>query len=150
MSTATAPPPPYQPSSNAGEPKKSRVGCIVLGIGGGCLLIVLMCGGLAGLGVFGLFTAIKSSEPYTESLARAKANAEVAAALGEPIETGTMVQGNINLNNNDGEADLNYAISGPEGSGRVDVTATKTNGVWTYQEMTVTVDGGGPVIDLLE
>lgn len=132
------------------ESPKSRTGCILLGVGGGCLVVVLLCAGTAGLGVFGLFTAIKSSDPYTQSLARAQQEPSVQAELGQPIEAGFAVQGNINLDNNDGQADLNYSISGPEGSATVEVVGTKTAGQWDYETMTVTIQASGDVIDLLK
>ena len=99
------------------------------------------------LGV-GLMTAMKSSEPYLTGLARSKENAEVKEALGEPIDASFVVQGKINLQNNDGEADLNFPISGPKGAGQVHVQGTKTDGTWSYQEMSVTIANGSK-IDLL-
>lgn len=130
-------------------PQKSKTGCILLGLGGGCLIAILACGGFGALGVFGLFTAIKSSDPYTESLDRATSNAEVMAELGQPIEASFMVQGNINIENDSGKADLNYSISGPNGSGHVHVRGNKAGHAWDYEKMDVTI-GQGKVIDLLE
>lgn len=126
-------------------PWKSRTGCTLLGIGGGCLAVFLVCAGVGGLAVFGVFAAIKSSEPYTESLRRAQADPAVIADLGEPIQPGWFVQGNINLRNNDGDADLNYTIGGPEGSAVVDVSGTKTDGVWDYDKMNVRTSQGNKI-----
>ena len=131
------------------QPPKSKTGCILLGVGGGCLVAVLVCAGLVGLGMFGIFAAIKSSEPYAESLQRAQANENVRSELGQPIEPGVMVTGNINLNNNDGVADLNYSIKGPDGTGTVDVSGTKTDGVWSYDKMNVKTSTG-KVINLID
>lgn len=133
-----------------GQPQKpkSKTGCILLGVGGGCLIAILACAGLAGVGMFGAFAAIKSSEPYAESLQRAQASDEVGSKLGQPIEPGFMVQGNINLNNSDGEANLNYSITGPDGTGTVNVVGNKTDGVWNYSKMNVTTDDGN-VVDLM-
>lgn len=128
---------------------KSKTGCLLWGVGGGCLFAILACAGLAGIGVVGLFAAIKMSEPYTESLQRAQASDEVAGKVGQPIEPGFMVQGNINFRNNDGDANLSYAITGPDGEGTVNVSAEKTDGVWEYDVMNVTTNDG-TVIDLRE
>ena len=131
------------------QPPKSKTGCILLGVGGGCLIAVLMCAGLGGLGLFGFFTAIKSSEPYAESLRRAQANETIGSELGQPIAAAVMVAGSINLNNDDGVADLNYSISGPDGTATVHVSGTKTDGAWSYDKMNVRTSEGS-VVDLLE
>lgn len=123
------------------------VGCIVVVIALGCLCL---CGG----GIVGIFSvvtgAIKSSQPYTDGLARAEASPEVAQALGEPIQSGWMVSGSINVSNDDGECDIAVPISGPEGAGTLSIKATKTDGDWTYEKMEVRVDGSGQRINLLE
>lgn len=129
------------------EPPRSRTGCVLLGVGGGCLGLILLCGGLAGFGIFSLMAIIKSSDPYTESLRQAQQNDELGDVIGQPIDAGFFVQGNINLNNDDGKADLSYTISGPDGSATVKVEGTKTDGDWTYSRMDATTDDGS-VIDL--
>ncbi len=99
------------------------------------------------LGV-GVMSAMKSSEPYQLGLDRAKKNEEAKDALGEPIDASFVVQGSINLKNNDGEADITFPISGPKGAGQVHVQGTKTNGVWNYGEISATVENGSKTIDL--
>jgi hypothetical protein len=128
---------------------KSKTGCILLGLGGGCLVMVLVCAGLGGLGIVGLFTAIKSSQPYTESLQRTQSNEELGSKIGQPIEPDMIVMGNINLQNNDGNADLSYRVTGPDGTATIDVKGRKTDGVWSYEKMKATMDDGS-VVDLLE
>ncbi|MCC9658871.1 cytochrome c oxidase assembly factor 1 family protein [Rhodopirellula halodulae] len=139
---------PMHPQPAHAEAKKSNTGCLLLGLGGGCLVVVLICGGLIGAGIFGVFAMIKSSEPYTESLAKAQTNVELQSAIGDPIEPSVLVQGNINLNNDDGKADLNYSVSGPDGSATVHVVGTKTDGNWDYTRMDATT-ADGTTIDLL-
>lgn len=117
-------------------------------MGGGCLVALLVCGGLIGTGIFGVFAMIKSSEPYTESLSKAQSNVELQSVIGDPIEASALVQGNINLNNDDGEADLNYSVSGPNGSATVHVIGTKADGSWDYSRMDATT-ADGTTIDLL-
>lgn len=129
---------------------KSRTGGVIALVGGGCLLMTLVCGGIAAMIVFGLFAAIKSSQPYTDSLSRAQSDDRVVEMLGEPIEPGTVVQGSINLNNDDGDADLNYTISGPNDTATVHVKATKTDGTWTYEKMDVTGSAKAGTVNLLD
>jgi hypothetical protein len=112
------------------------------------LPIIVCCGGITTImGV--AFGAIKSSEPYKYAVAQAEANPQVVAALGTPIKTGFMVSGNINLNNDAGNADLSIPVSGPKGSGTIHVVGTKTGGVWTYNSVTFQAAGSPQPIDLI-
>ncbi len=98
----------------------------------------------------GVMSALKSSDPYRIGLERVKANEEVKEALGEPVNPSFVVQGNINLKNNDGEADISFPVSGPKGAGQVHVQGTKTNGVWRYDEISITLENEGKTIDLTD
>lgn len=135
------------PASTGGKSGSGK-GCLFGGIAGGCLVIVLGCGGIIGFGVFAAFGMLKTSEPYVESLRRAQQNPEVQMALGEPIEADFIVQGNINLNNADGDADLRYNVSGPKGSAEVHVVGNKSDGQWQYERMDATIGESGTLIDL--
>ena len=95
-------------------------------------------------------SALKSSEPYRIGLERAQSNEQVKDALGEPIDASFVVQGSINLNNDDGQVDITFPVSGPKGTGQVHVRGTKTNGVWSYDEITVSLGNDSTVIDLQE
>lgn len=111
--------------------------------------MLLCCGGFTVLGI-SLLGALKSSEPYRIGLEKAQSNPEVTEALGEPIEASFMVQGNLNLNNDDGTVDITFPVSGPKGAGQVHVQGAKTNGVWTYDDISITLENGPTFIDLLE
>jgi hypothetical protein len=92
--------------------------------------------------------AIKATEPYKDSLEKAQANSQVQSALGTPIESAYFVTGNINLNNDAGDANLQYSVSGPRGTGTITVEGAKTAGIWTYTTMEFR-DETGNRIDLL-
>ena len=111
----------------------------------GCLLPVLLCGGLFALIFTSVFGLIKSSDAYIEALARAKASPEVQAALGTPIEPGFFVSGSIKINNNTGNADLSIPVSGPKGSATIRAVATRAGGPWQYSVLEVLPDGGGRI-----
>lgn len=115
----------------------------------GCLTPVLLCGGFIAAILAIVFGALKSSDAYTEALARAQKDRRVQAALGEPIEAGFFVSGNISLNNDRGHADLRIPISGPNGNATIYVVANKAAGKWTYTRLDVVPDGGER-IDLLK
>ncbi|MFH5806151.1 cytochrome c oxidase assembly factor 1 family protein [Alienimonas sp. DA493] len=115
----------------------------------GCLTPLVLCGGCVFAVIGGVFGALKASDPYQKSLAAVRADAEVQEALGAPIEPGWLVQGNLNVTNGASSADLNYPVSGPNGSGTVYVVGeAEGDGLWVYREMRIRIDGG-PEIDLL-
>src|SRR5687768_7450173 len=96
----------------------------------GCLLPIVLCGGGAVLFVtiiLGAVTgSIKSSDAYAEGMARARANPEVVASLGEPIESGFLISGSISVNGPSGNVDVSIPISGPKGSGTLYIVGTRT------------------------
>jgi hypothetical protein len=92
--------------------------------------------------VLGVFGVMRSSDVYREALTRAQASDAVRRELGEPIEPGWYVMGNIDVNNDSGRADLQIPVSGPKGSGTVEATATKRNGVWIYSRLGVELESG--------
>ena len=108
----------------------------------GCITIVaLFLLGIAAI-VMIVFGAMKQSDVYREALERAKASPEVQAALGTPIEEGWWMSGQININNDTGDANINIPISGPKGKGTIHAIATKSGGKWTYSRLDVEVSGG--------
>ena len=119
---------------------------------GGCLLPLLLCGGGALVFVFVIYGAvtgaIKSSDAYAEGMARARANPEVVAALGEPIESGFWISGNIDVSGSAGNVDVSIPISGPKGSGTLYVVGTRSAGRWQYSTMAVEVPGRASRIDV--
>ena len=139
--TPTAPPVPAAtppPQKSSGCLKWSLVGCGVL-----IALVAAFCAVLA----FVVFGAIKRSEVYKGALHRAQGDPRVIAALGEPVEAGFIVSGNIHVNANGGDAEINFPISGPKGKAKVHAVATLENGQWKYETLTVTPENGA-MIDL--
>jgi hypothetical protein len=127
-------------------PKKS--GCLKWGLIG-CLAIVLLGAlGIAAIVVI-VFGAIKSSDVYRGARATAQKDPRVIQALGSPVEPGWWIKGNVNVRDHSGEADIEFPISGPKGSGRVHAVATRESSGWRYSELVVT-PANGPPIDLLK
>lgn len=113
----------------------------------GCLGLLVVCGGIAAV-VYGVVrTSFRSSEPYQVAVSRAKANPEVVAALGSPIEEGALPSGSIQVSGGSGSADLGIPIHGPNGKATVYVQAEKFAGKWEYRRMVVSLNGRE--IDLL-
>jgi hypothetical protein len=115
----------------------------------GCLSIVLIV--VAGIGtvVYVAFSAIKSSDIYQESLNKAKSNAAVVRELGEPVEAGWQISGNINVSGNSGNADVKIPVSGPKKSGAIYVSAIKKQGKWDFSVLEVEIEGETRRINLL-
>jgi hypothetical protein len=140
---------PQQPPPIPGAPRPGwwarnwkwviPVGCL-----GMVLLVAIFIAAIVGI----VFGAMKSSDVYREALRRAQDNPQVQAALGTPIESGWWMSGQINVNNDTGDANIVIPVSGPKGKGKIHAVATKSGGRWSYSTLTVDVDGGG-TIDLL-
>jgi hypothetical protein len=86
---------------------------------------------------------------YRGAKATVQKDPRVIQALGSPVEPGWWIKGNVNVRNQTGEADIEFPISGPKGSGRVHAVATRESGGWHYSELTATPQNGPP-IDLLK
>ncbi|MGH8444642.1 MAG: cytochrome c oxidase assembly factor Coa1 family protein, partial [Solimonas sp.] len=85
--------------------------------------------------------ALKNNDAYRTSLSQIRANEEVKAALGEPIEAGYFVTGSINTNGPDGQAALQYSLKGSKAEGEAYVYASKHAGRWILLQ--VVVESGG-------
>jgi hypothetical protein len=119
----------------------------VVPLGGLTLLagFALIVFGIVSL-VFGL---LRGSAPYQHAVSEARGSAAVVAALGEPIQAGFMVNGNIATRNDEGEATLTIPLQGPKASARLYVEASRERGRWDYQTLSVVLDDD-TAIDLLE
>ncbi len=125
--------------------KRSWVKWVALG----CAAIVLLgAAGVAAL-LFFVFGAVKKSEPYTDALARARANPAVVAAIGEPIEPGFLVSGNVSYEGSGGAASLAIPLKGPKGEGKLHVEMVRDAEAWQYRILQFAPEGGGARIDLL-
>ncbi len=111
---------------------------------------VLLFGGLITLVLLLVICLIQSTWAYTEALAAARADVEVTAALGTPIEAGRFVTGNVEVNPGSGYADLVIPISGPNGVGTIYVEAEKAGGRWYFTTLDVAVAGTDDWYDLLD
>ncbi len=122
--------------------KGMACGCV------GCLLLVLALVGVALLGGGAALFGLSGGGPRDEALARARAEPELVAALGEPITAGLLTSGSIQLDNASGSADLSIPLSGPKGSATLYLVATKDAGQWHYTTLAVELADGGRRIDL--
>jgi hypothetical protein len=85
--------------------------------------------------------AMKNSEAFGLSFAEVQRNEQLRMELGEPIEAGLFVTGNIQISGPDGEANLQYSVEGPKAEGQVYVYALKHAGLWELQELVIETPG---------
>lgn len=103
----------------------------------------------SGAAIFGTFTLMKKSDVYQGSLQILGSNETIKSTLGEPIETGFFVTGNINVSVDSGTATISYSISGPKGEAKVYVNAHKKFDTWEYDEVSVELDNG-EIVNLIQ
>lgn len=101
----------------------------------GCLSPVLLCGGFVTVIALSVFGLIKSITPYNDSLVMVQQDVNAIENMGEPIEAGFVVTGNVHVSGSGGNADFSYPVSGPKGGGWVYVVAEKENGKWTTKSV---------------
>jgi len=85
------------------------------------LALGLLCGGCC-VGIIGaVFGVLKSSDPYKMTLERVQNDPKVIEALGEPIEAGWMVSGEVihQMGPAAGSARLDFDVTGPKGKAHV-------------------------------
>jgi hypothetical protein len=107
----------------------------------GCLSIILLCGGGGVALVTGIMGMMKSSDAYQMALEQVRADKDVTTQLGQPVETGWWVQGNIQVSGSGGHAEMSFPISGPKGKGTASVEAIKEGGKWKLTRLVVGLDG---------
>jgi hypothetical protein len=116
-------------------------------VGGGCLSLMLCCGGFSAITFFAATKMIQSSGAYAEALAMASQNPEVSAALGSPLTPGFGMSGSVNQTNDSGSADFTVPVNGSKGEGKMHVVASRSGGVWKFE--TIDVVAGGKTINVL-
>ncbi len=116
----------------------------------GCLTTLLIAAGGLAMILSLVFGLMKSSDVYSEALARARTDPAVIAALGQPIEDGWFAGGHIRTNGPRGEAELAIPISGPKGEATIYLEARKSAGRWLFSTLEVELSGGGPRINMLD
>ncbi len=112
---------------------------------------VVPAGCLSILALFALFffTVFRHTDVFREAVARAEANPQVRAELGEPIREGWWVSGHVRITGSSGNAALAIPLKGSRRDGTVYAVAHKSAGRWTYDTLEVAVEGQPGRISLL-
>ncbi|MEG3791316.1 cytochrome c oxidase assembly factor Coa1 family protein [Lysobacter sp. CCNWLW3] len=114
------------------------------------LLVVLGLALIVGVfgGVFSMVRGQITSHPaYIEAMAKARANPQVVAGLGEPIEAGMFTMGSVVANSEGGHAFLDIPLIGPKAQAELSVVATNDGPgqPWNYMTMAVTMPDGSEI-----
>ena len=106
--------------------------------------------GAVAIAVFGfIYSALRSSDPYKNSLAAANADARVVQVLGSPITDRLFITGSFNTIGLRGRAEFALPIKGPKGTATIFAQASKSVGVWNFEVLVVEITGTRERIDLL-
>ena len=114
-------------------------------IGCGCLSLIVLVVVVIGAIFFFVAKGLKSNAPYQDSIAAVTSSPDAIAALGEPIEPGFLLSGNISTNNGEGTVNFSIPVSGPKGKGTIRVEGSKPAGspAWIYTTWQLEVEGAG-------
>lgn len=94
-------------------------------------------------------TALRSSGAYQVALTTAEHDPALVAELGAPMRPGWLMTGEVKVHGSDGEASLAIPISGPRGSGKLIVRASKSDGTWRCSQLQADIAGRSTPLDLL-
>lgn len=107
-------------------------------IAAGVLIIAVAIWTFAGF----MFDVLRGAEPYLHGMSAARSNAQVAEALGAPIQAGRFFEGNISVSGQRGDARYAVPIHGPKSSATLHIAAHSENGAWTYPTLEVRLANG--------
>ena len=80
---------------------------------------------------------MKKSVAYNISISELRNNQEVIELIGQPVESGFFVSGNIHIGAGTGQANLSYSINGPKGEATAHVVAIKEIEGWELKQLIV-------------
>ena len=116
----------------------------------GCLLVFLLFIGGIGATVLSVFSELKDASPIAALLIIANNNPKAKEILGTDIVSEGFPNGNISLNNDDGEVKFSIDIKGNKGAGTLYVNGIRANKKWIYEELYIIIKETAEQINLLE
>jgi hypothetical protein len=130
----------------APAPKKKTSGLKIAAIIGGSVLVLFVI--MIVVILAGVRSTLRSSEVYSQSIAGLLSNPQAVALLGEPVEADNAVNGEINVNNGSGNAELSIPVSGSISKGDLQSRGLRTDGQWSLTLLELVMENGER-IDLL-
>jgi len=87
--------------------------------------------------------------PIEGIVAKAKNNPEVLETIGENIETSGFPNGNISIQNGDGDVNFSIGIVGSKGEGTLYAKGIRANEKWAFEDLYIIIKETGEQINLL-
>ncbi|HGY5545847.1 MAG TPA: cytochrome c oxidase assembly factor Coa1 family protein [Prochlorococcus sp.] len=133
------------------KPKINRTVLLLVGllVGGGCLGMMLMS--VAGIAGFWLLikNLMTGTTPSKLALERLRQDAVSRQLLGENIQPGWWISGQIKINGPRGMASISIPVTGSEGSGTLHMEARRRKGNWCFLDLELN-PGKGASLNLLK
>ena len=149
MTASNAPPPPYPlvpgPVTRSWLDRHARWKIPL-----GCLIVILLFCAFVAVIFTVLDVSFRNSIVYQEALARAGRSPEVASRIGEPLQPGRVLQGQLNVSGSTGSAKMAIPITGPRGKATILLDARKVDGGWVFRTLDVQFEGHLDSVSLLE
>lgn len=121
---------------------------VVLLVGVIGVTLVLCAGGLVAM----VFHMMRSSPAYTMAMQRLNEESAIMRRLGEPIEPGWLMTGNVTTSDEAGQANMRVPLKGAKESAEVFIEAVKRAGQWklTYLAVQFENDEAGKRVVVVE
>jgi len=98
---------------------------------------------------FSVFNELSELSPVEEILVTVNENPKVTETLGANVVSGGFPNGNISVNNNDGEVKFSIPVEGEKGKGTLYVNGIRANKKWVYEDLYIIVKETAQQINLL-
>ena len=112
------------------------------------VILLITCFSCIGVG-WRLLSRWDRLEPIPQAMQAINQDQQLIAALGQPIETGTLPSDmHFNYTNHTGTASATFPIVGPNDRATVQLDANYDGTQWTFDQLIITIDSTGEQIDL--
>lgn len=116
------------------------------------LAVVALLGGwvlLSWGGYYKITGVLRDSEPYRLAMARAGADPQLQAALGQPIKASPFLLGNFSHTAGGRQISMEIRLSGPHGKAKYSVAARRSGDApWCYDVLAIRLPGRPEPLDL--
>ena len=120
-----------------------------LGCCSGCLVMFVVFVLGSGVALFNVMDEVIEMSPVEEIVTKAENNPKVITLIGENIEASGFPNGNIAMQNGDGDVDFSIDVRGSKGEGTLYATGIRANEKWVFEELYIIVKETGEQINLL-
>ena len=121
-----------------------------MGCCSGCLVFIIISFLGIGTAAFSIFNELKELSPIEDILITVNKNPKAIEALGENIKTNGFPNGDVSLNNNDGDIKFSIDVVGEKGEGTLYVNGIRANKEWVYEDLYLLIKETAEEINLLE